>query len=156
MSLPASLVSEFETLVKKYPQRRAGLIPALHRCQEDLGGWISPEIMEDLAEFFEMEPVEVYGVASFYPMFKLSPQGKHVIGICENIACDLRGAEDVIEHVCKKTGAKIGGTSDDGKFTVELLQCQGACANAPMFDLDGVYHEDLTSDKIDTILGGLS
>ena len=156
MSLPQSLVSEFETLVKKYPQRRAGLIPALHRCQEDLGGWISPEIMEDLAEFFEMEPVEVYGVASFYPMFKLRPQGKHVIGICENIACDLRGAEDVIEHVCKKTGAQIGGTSDDGKFTVELLQCQGACANAPMFDLDGVYHEDLTSDKIDTILGGLS
>ncbi len=156
MSLPDALKSEFEQLVKKYPHRRAGLIPALHRCQEELDGWISPETMEDLAEFFGLEPVEVYGVASFYPMFKLRPQGEHVIGICENIACDLRGAEEVIEHVCKRTGAKVGGTSPDGKFKVETLQCQGACANAPMFDLDGVFHEDLDEAKIDEILGGLS
>ncbi|MFT7486736.1 MAG: NADH-quinone oxidoreductase subunit E [Candidatus Paceibacteria bacterium] len=156
MALPETLIAEFDELVKKYPSRRSGLIPALHRCQEELGGWISPEIMEDLAEFFGLEPVEVYGVTSFYPMFKLRPQGEHVIGICENISCDLRGAEDVIEHVCKVTGAKVGSTSDDGKFTVELLQCQGACANAPMFDLDGVYHEDLDREKIDAILGGLS
>jgi len=156
MSLPQALVQEFETLVQKYPERRAALIPALHRCQEELGGWISPETMEDLAQFFAMEPVEVYGVASFYPMFKLRPQGKHVIGICENIACDLRGAEEVIAHVCRRTGAVVGGTSEDGEFTVELLQCQGACTNAPMFDLDGVYHEDLDAEKIDRILGGLS
>lgn len=155
MTLPESLIAEFDELVKKYPERRAGLIPALHRCQEDLGGWLSPEIMEAVAAYFEMEPVEVYGVASFYPMFKLRPQGKHVIGICENISCDLRGAQDIVAHVCEKTGAPVNGTSEDGEFTVELLQCQGACANAPMFDLDGVYHEDLTTEKVDSILGGL-
>jgi NADH-quinone oxidoreductase subunit E len=155
MALPDSLIQEFEELVKKYPQRRAGLIPALHRCQEDLGGWISPEIMEDLAEFFGLEPIEVYGVASFYPMFKLRPQGKHVIGICENVACDLRGSDEIIEQVCELTGAPDGGTSEDGKFTVERLQCQGACSTAPMFDLNGVYHEELDADKVAAILGEL-
>jgi len=156
MSLPQHLVDEFETLVQKYPERRAGLIPALHRCQEELDGWLSPETLEAVAEFFELEPVEVYGVASFYPMFKLRPVGKHVIGICENLSCDLRGAQDIIERVCERTGAQVGGTSEDGRFTVELLQCQGACANAPMFDLDGVFHEDLSPEKVDGILGGLA
>lgn len=156
MALPEKLVQEFEELVRKYPERRAGLIPALHRCQEELGGWLSPETMEDVAEFFGLEPVEVYGVASFYPMFKLKPVGQHVIGVCHNLSCDLRGAEEILEHVCRRTGARVGGTSEDGRFTVQTLECQGACANAPMFDLDGVYHEDLDPEKVDSILGGLS
>ena len=156
MALPEKLVEEFEELVRKYPERRAGLIPALHRCQEELGGWLSPETMEDVAEFFGLEPVEVYGVASFYPMFKLKPVGQHVIGVCHNLSCDLRGAEEILEHVCRRTGARVGGTSEDGRFTVQTLECQGACANAPMFDLDGVYHEDLDPEKVDSILGGLS
>lgn len=156
MALPETLLSEFNELVKKYPSKRSGLIPALHRCQEDLGGWISPEIMEDLAEFFELEPIEVYGVASFYPMFKMKPQGKHVIGICENVACDLRGSDDIIEQVTRLTGAPDGGTSEDGKFTVERLQCQGCCTTSPMFDLDGVFHEELDADKVAKILGELS
>ena len=154
--LPEALINELNELVKNYPEKRAALIPALHRCQEEMGGWISPETMEMVAEYFELEPVEVYGVASFYPMFKLRPVGKHVIGICENLSCDLRGAQDIIERVCERTGAQVGGTSEDGRFTVELLQCQGACANAPMFDLDGVFHEDLSPEKVDGILGGLA
>lgn len=153
MALPESLKAEFDELVKKYPQRQAGLIPALHRCQEELGGWISPETMEACAEFFELEPVEVFGVVSFYPMFRLTPPGKHVVGICRNISCDLRGADEIVEKVCAMTGAQVGGTSPDGEFSVDLLECQGACANAPMFDLDGVYHEDLTPTKVDEILG---
>ena len=156
MALPEKLVREFEELVSHYPQRQAGLIPALHRCQEELGGWISPETMEACAEFFELEPVEVYGIASFYPMFRLSPPGEHVIGICQNIACNLRGAEDLISQVSKLTGAPVGGTSKDKKFTVTRLECQGACTNAPMFDLDGVYFEDLTPEKVEQILGGLA
>lgn len=155
MALPQKLVQEFEQLVKKYPDRKSGLIPALHRCQEDLGGWISPQIIEDLAAFFAMEPVEVYGVASFYPMFRLRPVGKHFVSVCHNISCELRGATEIMEHVCKVTGAKPYGTSADGKFTVWPVECQGACANAPMIDVDGVYHEDLTNEKVDAILGGL-
>ncbi|MBI5363620.1 MAG: NAD(P)H-dependent oxidoreductase subunit E [Planctomycetes bacterium] len=155
MALPQKLVSEFDQLVKKYPDRKSGLIPALHRCQEELGGWISPQIMEDLAAYFGLEPVEVYGVASFYPMFRMRPVGKHFVSVCHNISCELRGATEILEHVCKVTGAKPYGTSADGQFTVWPVECQGACANAPMIDVDGVYHEDLTNAKVDALLGGL-
>ena len=153
--LTPALLSEFEELISHYPEKRAALIPALHRCQEDLGGWITPEIMEDLAELLGLEPVEVYGVATFYPMFRFSKPGDHVINVCHNISCTLRGAEDVIAHVCEKTGAPDGGTSSDGRFTVQRVECQGACANAPMFEIAGEYHEDLDTARIDEILGGL-
>ena len=155
MALPEKLVREFEELVKKYPDRKSALIPALHRCQEELGGWISPDTMEDLAAFIGIEPVEVYGVASFYPMFHLKPVGRHMVSVCHNISCELRGATEIMEHVCRVTGAKPYGTSPDGKFTVWPVECQGACANAPMIDLDGVYHEDLTPEKVEKILGGV-
>ena len=156
MDLPDNLKKEFEELVAKYQERRAGLIPALHRCQEELGGWISPEIIDAVAEFFELEPVEVWGVVSFYPMFHTEPVGKHVISICRNISCDLRGADRIVARVCEKTGAKPGATSADGRYTIELVECQGACANAPMMDVDGVYHEDLDQAKVDQILEELS
>ena len=154
MALPQDLVREFDELVKNYPERRAALIMALHRCQET-SGWISPDTMEDLALYFGLEPVEVYGVASFYPMFHLRPVGRHVVSICHNISCDLRGAQDVIAQVCKITGAPLHGTSQDGRWTVKTVECAGACANAPMFDLDGVYHEDLDTDKVAKILGSV-
>ena len=154
MALQAALVRELDELVKNYPEKRAALIMALHRCQDELG-WISPQTMEDVAAYFELEPVEVYGVTSFYPMFRLRPVGKHVVSICHNISCDLRGAQDVIAKVCALTGAPVHGTSVDGKWTVETVECQGACANAPMFDLDGTYHEDLDESKVARILGGV-
>ena len=155
-TLPDHLVREFDELVSHYPERRAALIPALHRCQEELGGWIAPETMEALASYIGLEPVEVYGVVSFYPMFRLTPPGKHVVSICKNISCDLRGAREIVAQVCRTTGAPVHGTSPDGKWTVELVECQGACANAPMLDLDGVYHEDLDAQKVERLLGGLS
>lgn len=155
MALPEDLSRELDELCTHYPEQRAGLIPALHRCQEELGGWISPETMEDVAAYFDLEPVEVYGVVTFYPMFRTSPPGRHVVSVCHNISCELRGARDVLEHVCRVTGAPKGGTSPDGRFTVVTVECQGACANAPMFDLDGTYHEDLTGDDVDRILSGV-
>jgi NADH-quinone oxidoreductase subunit E len=152
MALPQKLADEFAELVRHYPEPRAALIPALHRCQEELGGWLSPQAIEDLAAFFALEPVEVFGVATFYPMFRLRPRGKHLVSVCHNISCTLRGAESLIAEVCRITGAPDGGTSPDGRFTVARVECQGACANAPMFDLDGVYHEDLTPERAETIL----
>jgi NADH-quinone oxidoreductase subunit E len=155
MALPDTLIAEFDELVTHYPEKRAALIPALHRCQEELGGWISPEIMEDCAAYFGLEPVEIYGVASFYPMFHLRPVGQHVVGICRNISCNLRGAPEILERVCELTGAAIGGNSADKRFHVEVLECQGACTAAPMLVLDGIFHEGLEVADVDRILGSL-
>ena len=154
IELPASLVAEFDELCTRYPERQAALIPMLHRCQEELGGWIQPEVLEALADYLDMEPVEIYGVASFYPMFHLKPVGKHIVGVCHNISCELRGARDILSKACEVTGAPKGGTSSDGRFTVLGVECQGTCTNAPMFDLDGTYHEQLTVEDVERILGG--
>ncbi|MBK8978214.1 MAG: NAD(P)H-dependent oxidoreductase subunit E [Planctomycetes bacterium] len=157
MALSDALRAEFEELCTHYPERRAGLIPALHRCQDENGGWLTPEILEDLADFFGLAPVDVYGVASFYPMFRLRPVGEHVISVCHNISCALRGAEALLEHICERTGARPGldGTSPDGRFTVLRVECQGACANAPMVEVHGEYHEDLDPAKVDRLLAEL-
>ena len=150
--LPPTLVRELEELVTRYPERRAALIPALHRCQEELGGWLSPETLEACAAFFELEPVEVFGVASFYPMFHLHPAGKHVVGVCHNVSCALRGAEEILGEVCRVTGAQPGKVSPDGRFLVERVECQGACTAAPMLVLDGVFHEKLEVAQVERVL----
>ena len=150
---PAALSAEFGELVGRYPDAKAALIPMLHRCQEELGGWLSPEILEACAERLGMEPVEVYGVASFYPMFHLKPRGTHLVSVCHNISCDLRGARDILDKAREVTGCPKGArTSADGRFTVQAVECQGACASAPMIDLDGVYHENLTVEDVARIL----
>jgi len=154
MALPESLRSEFAELATHYPEKRAALIPALHRCQEELGGWLSPETLEAVAALLGLEPVEVFGVATFYPMFRLAPPGEHVVSVCHNVSCMLRGAEEVLGQVCELTGAPVGGTSPDGRFTVRRVECQGACTAAPMLDLDGVYHEDLDREKVARLFGG--
>ena len=108
-----------------------------------------------LGETSRPEPVEVYGVASFYPMFHLRPIGRHVISVCRNISCDLRGAEEIVQRACVVTSARVGESSDDGRFYLETVECQGACADAPMMVVDGTYHENLESDDVDRIIGGL-
>jgi NADH-quinone oxidoreductase subunit E len=156
MTLAPALVAELDELVTHYPEKRAALIPALHRIQEENAGWISPELMEACAGYFGLEPVEVWGVVSFYPMFRTTPPGKHLVNVCHNISCELRGARDVIDQVCRVTGASVHGTSADGRFTVETVECQGACANAPMMEIAGEYHEDLDAAKVERILGDLA
>ncbi|MEW6073993.1 MAG: NADH-quinone oxidoreductase subunit NuoF [Planctomycetota bacterium] len=152
--LPPRLVAEIEEIVTHYPHRRAALIPALHRCQEELGGWLSPAVLEACAALFGLEPVEVFGVASFYPMFHLRPVGKHVVNVCHNIACHIRGAEEILRRAGEVTGARPGETSPDGQWTVKRVECQGACTNAPMIDLDGAYHEGVAAADLAGILAG--
>ena len=152
--LPPELVKELDELVTHYPEKRAALIPALHRCQEELGGWLSPPILEAVSAYFALEPVEVFGVASFYPMFHLRPVGKHVVAVCHNIACELRGAQEILATACRVTGAKPGRPSPDGRFSVTRVECQGACTAAPMLVLDGAFHENLTPESTTRLLEG--
>ena len=108
-----------------------------------------------MAAYFGLEPVDVFGVASFYPMFQLRPVGKHMVGVCHNIACNLRGAEEILSTVCKVTGAKPGHPSADGRFSVARLECQGACTAGPMLVLDGAFHENLSSADVERVLGSV-
>jgi len=151
----AGNTGEFDELVTHYPARQAALIPALHRCQEELGGWLRPEVLEALADYLGITPVEVFGVASFYPMFHLHPVGKHLVDVCHNIACELRGAEEILSAVCRATGARPGRVSSDGRFTVKRVECQGACTAAPMLVLDGTFHENLTPESAVKLLEGV-
>jgi NADH:ubiquinone oxidoreductase subunit E len=150
--LPAALARELEELASRYPKRRAALIPALHRCQEELDGWLSPATLEACARFFGLEPVEVFGVASFYPMFHLAPRGRHLVAVCHNISCQLRGAEEILDEACRVARCAPGSTSDDGRFSVVGVECQGACTAAPMLVLDGAFHENLARSDVARIL----
>lgn len=97
----------------------------------------------------------MFGVASFYPMFHLRPRGEHLVAVCHNISCELRGAQDIARRACQVTGAAWGGSSADGRFSVIPVECQGACTAAPMMVVDGEYHENLTEGEAERILRGL-
>lgn len=143
----------------KYPkdQRRSALIGALHAAQDQNGGWLSEEIMKAVAQYLEIPPVWAYEAASFYSMFFTKPAGKNKVAICTNISCMLRGADKVVKYAEQKLGIKLGETTADGQITlVKEEECVAACTGAPMMIINGHYHENLTEEKIDQLLGGLS
>jgi len=151
--------SHIDQWLAKYPldQRRSALIGALHAAQDQNEGWLSEEIMKAVAEYLEIPPVWVYEAASFYSMFFTEPVGRNKIAICNNISCMLRGADKVVKYAESKLGIKLGQTTADGKITlVKEEECVAACTGAPMMIINGHYHENLTEEKIDELLGGLS
>lgn len=144
-------------LEPRYPTKVALLLPALHQAQEETG-WLPPEVMEEIGAYIGIHPAQVREVASFYTMYNLKPVGKHVLKICTNVACALRGAEGLVEHCEKKLKIKCGETTADRKFTLMEEECLGACGTAPAMMLGDDYHENLDTKKMDQIiseLGGL-
>ncbi|MFC3195610.1 NADH-quinone oxidoreductase subunit NuoE [Marinicella sediminis] len=145
--------------LSKYPhdQRRSAVIGALHAAQDQNGGWLSQEIMQAVAQYLEIPPVWVYEAANFYSMFFTKPSGKNKVAICTNISCMLRGSEKVVKYAEQKLGIKLGETTPDGQITlVKEEECVAACTGAPMMIINGHYHENLTEEKIDELLGGLN
>ena len=108
-----------KNLVKRYPEgkHKSALIPALHIAQAEFDGWLSVPVMDKIAEILNLQPIEVYEVASFYSMFNLKPVGKCLIEVCQTSSCWLRGAEDIVKHIEKRLGIKPGETTADGKYT---------------------------------------
>ena len=143
--------------IAKYPpeSRQAAVIPALHIVQDANKGYLTNELMDELAAYLEMPEIAVYEVASFYSMYEHKPIGKHKISICTNISCMLLGSEKIVKHLEEKLGIKLGETTADGKFTIKEVECLGACVGAPMCLIGRDYHEHLTPDKIDSILDKL-
>ena len=144
--------------VAKFPpeHKRSAVIQALTAAQDQNGGWLNGELITAVAQYLEIPPASAYEVASFYSMFDLEPVGRNKVAICTNISCYLCGAQDIVRHVEGRLGISLGETTDDGRITlVAEEECLAGCVGAPMMLVNGHYHENLTPDKVDTILDGL-
>jgi len=156
--LTAPLREEIDRWVVKFPpdRRRSAVISALHAAQHHNDGFLTPQLMDAVAAYLGIPPMQVYEVATFYSMFETHPVGRHHVSVCTNISCMLRGAADIVAHVERKLGIKTGESTPDGRiFLKREEECLAACVGAPMMMVDHVFHESLTPVKIDRILDEL-
>jgi NADH-quinone oxidoreductase subunit E len=152
--LSEKFYEEMRKLEPRYPNKVALLLPALHAAQRE-NGWLSPETLDEVGQYIGIHPAQVREVASFYTMYNLKPVGKYHIKVCTNVACCLRGADELVEHCEKKLGIEVGGTTTDRRFTLHEEECLGACGTAPAMMLNDDYHENLDVSKLDDILESL-
>jgi len=143
-----------DELSSRYPTREAVLIPALHQVQNDLG-WLPVEAMNWLADRLGLPRARVYGVTSYYTMFRRKPPARHRLEICTNVSCSLMGAEHLRDHLGKKLGIRPGEATADGRISLEEVECLGSCGTAPVMLVDDAYHENLDPGKVDQILADL-
>lgn len=138
-------------LQKQYPHRRSALIPALHIAQSEVG-YLPSFIQEEIATLFDLETSEVHAVVTFYDMFYEEPVGKHVIHVCKNLSCMLKGCDKILEGICQKLKIQPGQTTADGEFTVIASECLAACDKAPMLLVDDKVVGPISESDIDIIL----
>jgi NADH-quinone oxidoreductase subunit E len=137
-------------------RQRSAVIRALHLVQHENKGFLTPDQMDAVAEYLDLPPIHVYEVASFYSMFQTKPCGRNEVSICTNVSCMLRGADDIVEHVEKKLGIRLGESTEDGRiFLKKEEECIAACCGAPAMQVNHRYYENLTAEMIDEILDGL-
>lgn len=138
-------------LQKKYPVKRSALIPALHMAQHEKG-YLPLEVQQEVADLFDIDPNEVHALVTFYDMFFEEPIGRHVIHVCKNVSCMLRGADGVLTTLCRKLDIEPGQTTADGEFTVIASECLGACDRAPMLLVDDKVMGPVLQEDIDQVI----
>lgn len=152
------LISKFDELVKRYPEGRqkSALLPILHLVQAQFG-WLSVTAMDKVAEYLEIEPIEVYEVATFYTMFFLQPRGKYVLEVCRTGPCCLVGAERIMKHIENRLGVKENEVTPDGLFSWRGIECVAACGMGPVLQIgpEYTYHEHLTEKSVDQLVESL-
>ena len=151
--LSAEVRAEIDHWVGKFPpdRRRSAVIAALHAVQHERG-YLTQDGMDAVAAYLGLPPIQVYEVASFYSMFETQPVGRHHISVCTNISCMLCGGEELLAHVERRLGIKVGESTADGRFFLKKEEeCLAACNGAPMMMVDHVYYENLTPEKVDEI-----
>jgi NADH-quinone oxidoreductase subunit E len=157
-ALSAPTRATIDHWIARFPpgRQRSAVIAALRAAQEQNQGYLTTELMDAVATYLQLPPIQVYEVASFYSMFETHPCGRHHLSVCTNISCMLRGAEELLAHVERRLGIKVGESTADGRiFLKQEEECLAACTGAPMLMVDHVYHENLTAEKIDRILAEL-
>ena len=147
-------LQEVKRIIDFYPEgkQKSAVIPVLHLAQQEFGGWLSSETMDYVASLLQLEPIEVYEVATFYSMYNLKPVGKYLFEVCHTGPCMLNGSDDIIKYIYDTLGIKPGETTADGLFTLKTVECLGACGYAPMMQLGKDYREHLTKEKVDAII----
>jgi len=141
-------------IIARYPEgkQKSALLPVLHLAQVEFGGWLDVPVMDYVATLLNIEPIEVYEVASFYSMYNLKPVGKHLFEVCQTGPCMLNGSDDIIDYIKQKLNISVGETTSDGMFTLKTVECLGACGYAPMMQYGKTYREHLTKEKVDSII----
>jgi NADH-quinone oxidoreductase subunit E len=159
VQLSAHVREEIDHWVAKFPpdRKRSAVISALHAVQHENNGFLTAELMDAVAAYLDLPPIQVYEVATFYSMFETKPVGRHHLSVCTNISCMLRGSQEVVDYVEKKLGIKTGESTPDGRIYLKREEeCLAACTGAPMLMVDHVFHENLTPERIDKILDELT
>jgi NADH-quinone oxidoreductase subunit E len=146
--------AEIDKHIAKYPAdwKQSACMPALTAVQEMNGGWLTRELMDQVAAYLDMPAIAVYEVATFYSMYEHKPVGRHKICLCTNISCMVNNSDSILDHLNKRLGIGFGEVTDDGKFSIKEVECLGACGGAPMMQIGDHYYENLTPEKIDSIL----
>ena len=157
-TLTSDIKNKISSFKDKFPEgrQRSAIIEALHLVQHKNEGYLTPELLGEVAEVLDVPAMYIYEVATFYSMFSTKPVGRNNVAICTNISCMLRGADEVVDHVEKKLEIKIGESTSDGRIYLKKEEeCLAACCGAPMMMVNHEYHENLTPEKIDEILDKL-
>jgi len=151
MQLTPQNKARFDEILARYPVKRSALLPALHLVQEQ-EGWLSREALDYVGSLLGLSAAQVHDTASFYTMFRLKPEGKTLIEVCTTLSCALGGAEELVEHACKRLGVKPGETSADGKFTVKGVECLAACGGAPSMQVNYEFHGPVSGGDAETLI----
>ena len=156
--LNAHSIEEIDEWLTRFPdnQKQSAVLAALSIAQHQNHGWLTTELMDEVAAKLQMPPIAVYEVASFYSMFETKPVGRNCVAICTNISCMLMGSDTIVNHVESKYGIKLGESTSDGRIYLKVEEeCLAACSGGPMMQVNPVYHTELTPQKLDTILDAL-
>jgi len=146
---------DIQSIIDSFPNKKSALLPLLHSFQRERG-WISPETMVEVGKILDLSPAAVLEVVSFYTLFRRKPVGRHHIQICRTTSCYLCGAFDLIQHLKERHGILPEHVTEDGRFSLELVECIAYCHKAPAAQINMEFHGELTADRIDEILGGLA
>jgi len=136
-------------IIARYPEgkQKSALLMLLHLAQEEFGNWLDVPVMDYVATLLNIEPIEVYEVATFYSMYNLKPVGKYLFEVCQTGPCMLNGCDDIIAYIGEKLDIKPGETTADGMFTLKTVECLGACGYAPMMQFGKTFREHLTKER---------
>ena len=143
--------AEFERLVKRYPTRESMILPALWLTQ-DQEGWVSQEAIAYIADRIGTFASKVYEAATFYTMYNLHPMGKYHICVCRTLSCWLRGKQEIVDYLRDEVGVTPGNITEDGKFSLEEVECLGHCGTAPVVQINGEFYENMDVEQLKSLL----